>query len=191
MGQNNMANFTKKAIQSSFLKLLNDRPLSQITVKDIVADCGVNRNTFYYYFEDIPKLCEEIFTEDFETIIRTYPTVEKIDDCLGAVVESILSKKRAILHIYHSANRELCEQYLWNVCDYVIHIYITTVLNGRKIAESDLAVIKKYLSSVGFGLISGWLRTGMTDDIHGILKRICEINEGMVEEMIVRCEEKP
>lgn len=92
MGQNNMANFTKKAIQASFLKLLNDRPLSQITVKDIVADCGVNRNTFYYYFEDIPKLCEEIFTEDFETIIRTYPTVEKIDDCLGAVVESILSK---------------------------------------------------------------------------------------------------
>lgn len=31
-----MPNFTKKAIEASFLKLLNERPLSKITVKD----CG-------------------------------------------------------------------------------------------------------------------------------------------------------
>ena len=48
--ESGMANFTKKAIQESFLRLLMERPLSQITVKDVVADCGVNRNTFYYYF---------------------------------------------------------------------------------------------------------------------------------------------
>lgn len=41
-----MANFTKKAIRDSFVKLLNEKPISQITVKDIVEDCGVNRNTF-------------------------------------------------------------------------------------------------------------------------------------------------
>lgn len=51
-----MANFTKRAIRDSFVKLLNERPLSQITVKDIVDDCGVNRNTFYYHFRDIPDL---------------------------------------------------------------------------------------------------------------------------------------
>ncbi len=59
-----MANFTKKAIRESFLKLLTQRPLSQITVKDIVADCGINRNTFYYYFEDISNLIENIVEED-------------------------------------------------------------------------------------------------------------------------------
>ena len=49
-----MPNFTQKAIKESFIKLLNDKPLHQITVKDIVEDCGVNRNTFYYHFTDIP-----------------------------------------------------------------------------------------------------------------------------------------
>ena len=44
-----LANFTQKAIRASFIKLLNQKPLSQITIKDIVDDCGVNRNTFYYY----------------------------------------------------------------------------------------------------------------------------------------------
>ena len=44
-----MPNFTKKAIRESFIKLLNERPLNKITVKDIVEDCGVNRNSFYYH----------------------------------------------------------------------------------------------------------------------------------------------
>ena len=183
-----MASFTKSAIKGSFLKLLSDRPLSQITVKDIASDCGINRNTFYYYFSDIPQLIEEIFTEDLEAIILRYPTVEKIEDCLEAVIDSALSKKRAVLHIYNSANREIYEQYLWNVCDHVISKYIYTILNGRKISDNDIEVIKKYLESDGFGIVSGWLRTGMSDDIRGTLLRICEIKKGMVEEMISRCE---
>ena len=36
-----MPNFTKKAIKDSMKKLLNERPLNQITVKDIVEDCGI------------------------------------------------------------------------------------------------------------------------------------------------------
>ena len=47
-----MASFTKKAIRDSFVKLLNEKSLSQITIRDIVDDCGVNRNTFYYYYQD-------------------------------------------------------------------------------------------------------------------------------------------
>ena len=40
-----MSQFTKKAIIDSFVKLLNKTSLDKITVKDIVDDCGVNRNT--------------------------------------------------------------------------------------------------------------------------------------------------
>lgn len=48
-----MAGFTKKAIRESFVKLLSEKPFSQITVRDIVEDCGVSRNTFYYYYNDL------------------------------------------------------------------------------------------------------------------------------------------
>ena len=51
-----MADFTKKAIKESLRKLLEERPLSRITVKDIAATCGINRNTFYYHYQDIPML---------------------------------------------------------------------------------------------------------------------------------------
>ncbi len=184
-----MAAFTERAIKESFLKLLMERPLSQITVKDIVSDCGVNRNTFYYHFEDIPELLEQIIMEEFEAVIREYPTVEKVEDCLDTVVGRALQKRRAVLHIYNSVNREIYEQYLWKVCDYASDTYITTIARGRRIRESDLTVIKEYLASLGFGIVSGWLRKGMHEDIRGMLDRICEIKKGMVEEMLLRCEE--
>ena len=49
-----VTSLTKRAIRASFLKLLNERPLNKITVKDIVEDCGINRNSFYYHYPDIP-----------------------------------------------------------------------------------------------------------------------------------------
>ena len=65
-----MASFTKKAIVQTFLKLLDDRPLNQITVKDIVEACGINRNSFYYHFEDLPSLMEEILKDEADRIIE-------------------------------------------------------------------------------------------------------------------------
>ncbi len=48
-----MAQTTRNAIRNGFLELLEQRPLDKISVVDIAEHCGVNRNTFYYYYCDI------------------------------------------------------------------------------------------------------------------------------------------
>lgn len=52
---------TKRAIAESFKKLLSKRGLKKITVRDIVEDCGVNRQTFYYHFHDVYDLMDGFF----------------------------------------------------------------------------------------------------------------------------------
>lgn len=63
-----MPSFTKKAILESFLHLLGKKPIDKITVRDIVDDCGINRNTFYYYFQDIYAVLEDLIHSLFEQI---------------------------------------------------------------------------------------------------------------------------
>lgn len=46
MRKDNMSGFTKEIIAKTFTELLDEKPMSKITVKDIVERCGVNRNTF-------------------------------------------------------------------------------------------------------------------------------------------------
>lgn len=185
-----MPNFTKAAIKQSFIKLLNERPLKQITVRDIVDDCGINRNSFYYHFSDIPTLLEEIIMEEARRIISEYPNIDSIETCLLAVVEFARQNKRAIFHIYHSVNRTIYEQYLWQVCEEIVKVYLKTLMREAALSEEDTELIIRFYKCVCFGLTSEWLRTGMHSDITSDLHRICELKKGMVEEMIARCKRK-
>ena len=47
---------TKELLTDTFWELLEEKAYSKITVNDIVSRCDVNRNTFYYHFQDIPSL---------------------------------------------------------------------------------------------------------------------------------------
>ena len=59
-----MSKITKKALAASLKKLLAERPLDKITVIDIVNDCEVNRQTFYYHFQDIYDLLEWVYLNE-------------------------------------------------------------------------------------------------------------------------------
>ena len=183
-----MPNFTCNAIKASFIKLLGERPLSQIRVKDIVADCGVNRNTFYYYFHDIPTLIEDIVTEEAKNIIRKYPSADTIEDFFETVIDYIMEKKTLFLHICHSVNRELFEQYLWQVCERLVILYTDSVLEGRRVSSEDRRIIVQYLKALSFGVVSSWLQSGLTDEIRNTFERIYQLKKGTVEEMIRRFE---
>ena len=57
---------TKRAITESFRALLAVKPLDKITVRDIVEDCGLTRNTFYYHYEDIYDLLSDVLESEIE-----------------------------------------------------------------------------------------------------------------------------
>ena len=65
-----MSSFTKKAIMESFLRLVGKKTLDKITVRDIVDECGINRNTFYYHFQDMYAVLEEICRDAIEGVPR-------------------------------------------------------------------------------------------------------------------------
>lgn len=46
----------KALIAEAVLTLLMERKIKKLTVKDIVEQCHITRQAFYYHFEDIPDL---------------------------------------------------------------------------------------------------------------------------------------
>ena len=65
-----MPGFTRQIILHTLTELMNEKPLSKITVKDIVERCGVNRNTFYYHFRDIPDAVEAMVKGELNDILK-------------------------------------------------------------------------------------------------------------------------
>ena len=184
-----MSNFTEKAIKESFIKLLEEKPLSQITVKQIVEGCGINRNSFYYHFADIPALIESLVMEEAGLIMAQHPTVESLEDALNAVFDFAFEHRRAILHIYKSVNREIFERYLWNVCDHVVNAYGKTLPEQETASQEDKELIGRFYKSACFGLVIEWLEGRMKGDVRSSISRFCQLHHGMVEEMIKRSRE--
>ena len=71
-------NITKRVIREAFVELLNERALSKITVKDITDRCGINRNTFYYHYQDVPALVEEICSIQVDRIVLRWIELYRI-----------------------------------------------------------------------------------------------------------------
>lgn len=179
-----MANFTKKAIKETFITLLEERPLSEITVKTIAQACGINRNSFYYHYRDIPFLLEEIIREDAEAIIRANPDVTSIVQCFDALTAFALQHKRAIAHIYRSVSREVFEQELMSVSDYFVHRYAEAGLPEQAVAPEDREIIVEYYKCVCFGLVIDWLNQGMSEDFLTKIRRILLLRLDHLEELI-------
>lgn len=54
---------TRKSIRNAFAKLLIDKALEKITVKEIVEIADINRNTFYLHYSNVNEVVEEIENE--------------------------------------------------------------------------------------------------------------------------------
>lgn len=178
-----MANFTRKAIKETFIQLLDEKPLNEITIKDIVERCGINRNSFYYHYQDLPALIEEIIKEEAESIIQAYPSVTTIVECFDAVIEFASFRKKAIMHIYHSVNREAFERNLMMVCEYFVQSYVETALKDEMISTNDKTTIVDYYRCVCFGLTIDWLNKGMSEAYTQSIRRIFILKKDLAMEI--------
>lgn len=184
-----MTNFTKNAIKTAFLKLLNENALHKISVRMIVEECGINRNSFYYHFHDIPSLLEEIVTDAADALIQKYPSINTLEEAVDAALNFTLKNKRAVLHICNSFNRNIYEQYLMRICEYVVQTYFDTAFEKEKgtISENDKNIMIHFTKCTLFGLYIDWINDGMKDDATEKIKRLIFLCRGLSDEMIERC----
>ena len=71
-----MSQLTQKAIVETTMRLVEQKTVKKITIRDIVEACGITRNTFYYYFHDIYEVLEHALAAGFERIGEESETFE-------------------------------------------------------------------------------------------------------------------
>lgn len=184
-----MANFTENAIKESFIKLLSERPLNRISVKDIVEDCGINRNSFYYHYHDIPELMESIVIGSAEELINKYPSIDSLEEGLNVAISYSLQYRKALLHIFNSANRDMYEQNLLKVCDHVVRMYFNKAFAGTEVPDADKEAAVTFIRCLTFGLIIDWMTQGMDQDAPKDCYRVLELCKGISDDIIERSKE--
>lgn len=61
---------SRRMIREAYTQLLKEKPLSKITVTDIVTMADLNRATFYAHYPDVRGVTEEIENEIIEKMLE-------------------------------------------------------------------------------------------------------------------------
>lgn len=172
-----MTSFTKNAIKETFLNLVRRKPLSEITVDELAAACGVNRNTFYYHFRDMQALVEEILLDQVNEVLGKHPTLNSIEDCLYAILDIVRDNREVIIHIYNSLNRVVFEKFLWEVCYVLVENYWNnTVAEQPAISVQNRRLVMDYYAATCFGLAMKWMASGLDDkEARRDVRELCKI----------------
>ena len=170
-----MANLMKQEIKRVFLMLLEERPINQITVKDIVKECGINRNTFYYHYADLPALVEELIDDEIGRFVREEKSFSSLEESMTEALAFFREHRRAAYHVYNSVNRDIFDRYLMKNCASIGAGYVDSFLEDAALSREDRQAIVHFNAYVLYGAVTRWLESGMTHDIREDFRRIFEL----------------
>ena len=119
-----MSVITKNAIMDSLQTLLEEKPFVKITVKDIVENTGINRNTFYYHFDDIYDLLEQLFQREVDNTRISEMNHENREEIFEEIFALCMKYRKGLNHIFESINTQRLCAYIRNVIIDGIHNYL-------------------------------------------------------------------
>lgn len=160
-----MRQMTKQAITDAFHALLIKRSIEKITVKDIVTECGLNRQTFYYHFHDIYDLMEWSLTREIEKCVEE--SVASGEDEQGQIRQLFhlfYTNRIIILHGYDAKNRMQYERAVIKPVYKLMRERIETYPQAEKVPEEKKDFIAKVYARGCAGLILEWIEEGMPDE---------------------------
>ena len=105
---------TKKTIAASLKKFMERKPLSKITVSEIVTDCGINRNTFYYHFEDIQALLKWMLEQEAVEVLKNFDLLLDYEDAINFVLDYVEENKHILNCAYDSMGRDELKRFFYN-----------------------------------------------------------------------------
>ncbi|WP_304507744.1 TetR/AcrR family transcriptional regulator [Anaerotignum sp.] len=176
-----MSLFTVKAIRETFLDLLLKKSFDKITIKDIVEECGINRNTFYYYYKDIYDLMEDVLVTETKKVLEDQQSSDTCYEEFQRIAAFITNYKTSIAHIYYSKSRDVFVSYLYNISEIILQNYIDHLVLDTEIPKENTKFVCDFYRFSLVGMIINWIKNGMEEDSQTFLKKMSDIFENTVE----------
>ena len=175
---------TKNALADSLKALLELRPVDKITISDITDDCGVNRMTFYYHFQDIYDLLEWSWIREANKVLNGKKTYDTWQQGFLQIFNAVSENKQIVMNIYHSVNREQIEIYLYKLTYDLLFGVIEENAAGMDVRDDDKKFIADFYKYAFVGLILDWIKNGMKADPWQIIEHLDVLIHGDIKKAL-------
>lgn len=172
---------TKKALALSLKKAMRQKNFSKITVKEIIQDCGVNRNTFYYHFDDIYALLRWVLTEEAINVVKHFDLLVDYEDAIRFVMDYVDENDYIISCAYDAIGRDEMKRFFYSdLIEITSSVINSADEKSKKHLEPEFkAFLASFYTEALAGTLVDWVKEKQTKDKETIilyLKTIIETN---------------
>ena len=181
-----MSQITKKALAGSLKKLSLEKPLDKITVTDIAEDCQVNRQTFYYHFQDIYALLEWTLSEDCRHLLESKVKRGDWQESIVALFEYMQENRLIILNAFHSLERDTLEHEVFSILSPLLFDLLNAQPNFELLNDEDQRFIVSVYGLGVTGLLLRWISTDMLAPSEPLIRQLYRLASGSLDGIIQR-----
>ncbi|MEN8904482.1 MAG: dihydroxyacetone kinase transcriptional activator DhaS [Clostridiales bacterium] len=163
---------TKKALADSLKHLMKTIPLSKIAIRNIVENCKLNRQTFYYHFKDKYDLVNWIYYNEVILSIHNYKNYENWIDGLFKVLQHLDNNKSFYVNAINTSGQNSFNSYLFEITYNLIYGVIDELSNNCAIKESEKIFISEFYSNAFVGITIQWIKSGMKEPYAELTEKI-------------------
>ena len=176
---------TKRAIVDALKELTQTKTFDKISVKDISLQCGINRQTFYYHFEDKFILLKWIYEHDlFENYMKDVSfdnwTI-RLEELLTAMTKEKAFYVNTINHTENYIQEFLLVQ-TQDIFKQAINVIDESANAGesKTVSAEQRDFIARFFAYGSCGILIEWVSRGMIEEPGYItnnmktLKDLCE-----------------
>ena len=150
------SNQRKELIASTLKELLQTKPLSKISVTELVQQCRINRKTFYYHFEDIYALLKWMLEREIIEMLRQYDLLSDYDAALGFALDYIGENYTMLRNIYNSMEVEHLRRFFFSCFREITRLIIEepAAKMGYRVTEEYKAFLIDFYTE---GIVGGMI----------------------------------
>ena len=185
-----MSKYTRQAIMYSMLKLLQEKSIDKIIVKDICEMCDINRNTFYYYYSDIYQVLEELLRIETEKSLKEKQENNSFYEEYLRKYHLVLEYRKAVYHLYNSKNRDMILKYLYDITENFVERYVQKEVEGKNLSPEDIQFIVDFYSDSMIGSILRWMQKGMQEKQEKLIYRMSISYQATITALIAQIEKE-
>lgn len=186
MAQSVTTELTKRLMAESLKKLMTQKPLNKISIREIVEDCGVNRQTFYYHFQDIYALLEWIINQEIVSVLEDTESFLTWQEAGIYLLKYLEKNSTVVLCALNSLGRSAIKQLLFDDVMKVATQIITQISSDINVDEESFNHVVHYYA-ISFGaLLEDWLSNGMKRSPEEIIDILDTIASGTARTALER-----
>ena len=178
---------TQKMIAQALKELMDQKAFQKISVSDIMKQCDMRRQTFYYHFQDKYELLAWIYQSDTKEHIADFLDYERWDTILHQLFHYFYNHQTFYKNALSVTEQNDFGDYLYHEL-HGLFMYVIKDLSHNP-SRDQLDYQAKFFAHGFVGMIKDWLLSGCTtspefmrDVVYGLLDEQLKISSHESEE---------